>query len=152
PGATGAVAGISKGAPQRPVLVRDSNSEDPVYSELLPLTASDGARAVLTVGAEAAGLWIDQPSGGAMLRLGYDLFDEVRGLLREGQPVEYAHIPTLDLHIDLLRRWILRAGIPLVEIPPAPAGHDFIVCLTHDIDFIGIRRHVLDHSMWGFVY
>ena len=27
-----------------------------------------------------------------------------------------------------------------------------MVCLTHDIDFVGIRRHVFDHTMWGFLY
>src|SRR5207253_3818793 len=31
-------------------------------------------------------------------------------------------------------------------------GHDFLVCLTHDIDFAGIRDHVFDHTMWGFLY
>ena len=59
---------------------------------------------------------------------------------RTGQPVEHAHIPTLELHIAMLRDWILDAGIPLVEIPPIPAGHRFCVCLTHDIDFVGIRQ------------
>jgi len=62
------------------------------------------------------------------------------------------HIPTLDMHIALLRNWILEAGIPLVEIPPAPADHSCLVCLTHDIDFIGIRNHRFDHTMWGFLY
>jgi hypothetical protein len=89
---------------------------------------------------------------GAVYRFGYDLFGEIGHLLGEGQPAEYAHIPTLDLHIDLLRQTILKEGLPLVEIPPAPAGRDFIVCLTHDIDFIGIRDHFLDHTMWGFLY
>jgi hypothetical protein len=26
------------------------------------------------------------------------------------------------------------------------------VCLTHDIDFVSMRHHVFDHSMWGFLY
>jgi len=73
-------------------------------------------------------------------------------LLTVGQPAEHAHVPALDLHIGMLRTWILNAGVPLVEIPPAPAGHRFMVCLTHDIDFIGIRRHRFDHTMWGFLY
>jgi hypothetical protein len=84
--------------------------------------------------------------------IGYDLFEEVRHLLTAGQPAEHAHVPTLDLHIAMLRDRILAAGVPLLEIPPAPAGRDFIVCLTHDIDFIGIRRHLFDHTMWGFLY
>src|SRR5437764_12515160 len=52
----------------------------------------------------------------------------------------------------MLRQWILEAGIPLIEIPPTPAGHSFLACLTHDIDFVGIRNHKFDHSMWGFLY
>jgi len=85
------------------------------------------------------------------LRAGYDLFGEVAFLLTEGQPVENALIPTLELHISLLRDWIVSAGIPLVEIPPVPWGYRFIACLTHDVDFVGIRRHKLDHTFWGFV-
>jgi len=82
----------------------------------------------------------------------YNLFDEVRRLLTDGQPPEHAHIPALDLHIAKLRDQILNAGIPLVEILPSPSGHPFIACLTHDIDFIGIRNHRFDHTMWGFLY
>lgn len=87
-----------------------------------------------------------------IIRAGFDLFEQVRLLLSQGQRLERAHIPTLDVHIATLRRWILEQGIPLVEIHPSPAAHDFAVCLTHDIDFVGIRRHVLDHTMWGFLY
>jgi hypothetical protein len=61
-------------------------------------------------------------------------------------------VATLDVHIDVLRTWILGAGIPLVEIPPAPAGTDFIVCLTHDVDFLDIKRHGLDRTVVGFLY
>ena len=35
---------------------------------------------------------------------------------------------------------------------PNPPGHPFIACLTHDIDFIGIRQHKLDQTFLGFVY
>jgi hypothetical protein len=86
------------------------------------------------------------------IRCGYDLLSEIAFLLTVGQPAENAHIATLDLHIDVLRTWILGAGIPLVEIPPAPAGADFTVCLTHDIDFLDIRRHGLDRTVRGFLY
>ena len=68
------------------------------------------------------------------VRLGFDLFEEVRYLLTRGQPVEFASIPTLDLHISLLRELIVSCEVPLVEILPTPAEHRFIVCLTHDID------------------
>lgn len=87
-----------------------------------------------------------------VVRFGYDLFEEVQFLLAQGQPLENASIPTLDLHVKMLRELILDSGIAIAEIPPIPADHAFTVCLTHDIDFIGIRRHFLDHSMWGFIY
>ena len=76
----------------------------------------------------------------ATVRLGYDLFAEVAFLLKTGQPLENANVPTLDLHVAIVRDLILKSGVPLVEIPPTPAGYDFAVCLTHDIDFVGIRR------------
>jgi hypothetical protein len=86
------------------------------------------------------------------LRIGFNLFEETNYLLTNGQPLQYAHYPTLDIHIDNLRKWILLAGIPLVEIPPAPKGHKFFACLTHDVDFAGIRNHKFDHTMVGFLY
>jgi hypothetical protein len=85
------------------------------------------------------------------IRCGYDLFSEVGFLLTSGQPREHAGTPTLDLHIALLRRWIVEAGITLWEIPPVPPGHQFLACLTHDVDFLGIRRHRLDRTLAGFV-
>jgi hypothetical protein len=85
-------------------------------------------------------------------RVGYDLFEEVRILLGRGQPLESAANPTLDLHVELLRRWMLAAGVSFVEIPPAPAGYPFAVALTHDIDFVGIRRHKFDHTLFGFLW
>ena len=90
-------------------------------------------------------------NGRKVVRVGYDLFDEVGFLLTQGQPIEAAGIPTLDIHIDLLRRWITDAGIPLIEIPPLPGGHRFGVCLTHDVDFIRLRDHGLDRSVLGFL-
>jgi peptidoglycan/xylan/chitin deacetylase (PgdA/CDA1 family) len=123
----------------------------PIYGEIAAFEVRDGA--VLCVAADdgAAGLTTSKTDF-TMMRLGYDLFAEVELLLSAGQPVEHAGVPTLDLHITMLREWILNAGITLVEIPPAPAGHGFCVCLTHDIDFAGIRNHRFDHTMWGFLY
>lgn len=86
-----------------------------------------------------------------VIRCGYDLFSEVEFLLSAGQPQHHAGTPTLDLHIALLRQWIVEAGIPLWEIPPVPAGHQFLACLTHDVDFLGIRRHRLDRTLAGFL-
>jgi len=86
-----------------------------------------------------------------VIHAGYDLFAEVALLFSAGQPAGNALIPALDIHIAMLRDWILRAGIPIVEIPPVPAGRKFIACLTHDVDFVRITDHKLDHTLLGFV-
>ena len=84
-------------------------------------------------------------------RIGYDLFQEVRILVSKGQPVVNAHVPTLELHITALRRLLVESEVPFVEVLPRPLGYDFTCCLTHDLDFFGIRRHGLDMTMAGFV-
>jgi peptidoglycan/xylan/chitin deacetylase (PgdA/CDA1 family) len=86
------------------------------------------------------------------VRIGYDLFQEIRTLLTSGQPVVNATIPTLELHIDFLRDLITGCGIFLVEIPPVPAGYQFIACLTHDVDHPSIRLYQWDHTVFGFMY
>jgi hypothetical protein len=126
-------------------------SQLPIYDEIVTFEVPAGAVSCVAAGDEAAGLRISKADL-IVMRVGYDLFREVELLLSAGQPPEQASVPTLDLHIMMLREWILSAGITLVEIPPAPAGHEFIVCLTHDIDFAGIRNHRFDHTMWGFLY
>ena len=123
----------------------------PIYGRLATFPEYSTGTPCATVNDCAAGVRIrtvERP----VIRLGYDVLEEVRILLTSGQPLEHAHIPVLDLHIDMLRSWILGAGISIVEIPSAPAGNGFAVCLTHDIDFVGIRNHKFDHSMWGFLY
>jgi hypothetical protein len=85
-------------------------------------------------------------------RIGYDLFSEIRTLLTEGQPPANAAIPALELHIAFLRSLITSCGLPLLEIPPVPAGYSFIACLTHDLDHASIRRHKFDATMLGFLY
>jgi hypothetical protein len=87
-----------------------------------------------------------------LIRIGYDLFSEVSFLLSQGQPSENALIPTLDLHISILREILVRCGVPFAEVLPAPARCDFMVCLTHDVDFTGIREHTFDSTMFGFLY
>jgi hypothetical protein len=95
---------------------------------------------------------VEHATGSSLtIRCGYDLFSEVEFLLSAGQPRERADTPTLDLHVALVRQWIVKAGIPLWEIPPIPPGHQFLACLTHDIDFLGIRRHRLDRTLAGFL-
>jgi hypothetical protein len=96
--------------------------------------------------------YIDSSGGTVVARIGYDLFAEVRFLLEEGQSIANAGIPTLELHIAVLRDVIVENGISLVEIPPVPAGYRFIACLTHDVDHPSIRRHRFDHTALGFLY
>jgi peptidoglycan/xylan/chitin deacetylase (PgdA/CDA1 family) len=93
-----------------------------------------------------------QTNGRPFVRIGFDLFAEIRHLLTTGQPAEHAAAPTLERHVAFLRDLILSHSLPLVEIPPRPAGHEFIVCLTHDVDHVGIRNHKFDHTMFGFLY
>ena len=122
----------------------------PIYGELA--TFKEPSKPFLSNDrGNTAGLVIQCPDS-RILRIGYDLFDEIDHLLRCGQPAGKARVPTLELHIAMLRQWILGSGIPLIEIPPSPYGYDFTTCLTHDIDFMGIRDHKLDHTMLGFSY
>ena len=88
---------------------------------------------------------------GRTIRIGYELFAEIHQLLTQGQPLGQAACPTLDGHIELLRRWLTRYAAPWVEIPPVPHGHPYIVCLTHDVDHVGVRNHRFDHTMAGFL-
>jgi hypothetical protein len=99
-----------------------------------------------------AGIHQHQSSGRVVARIGYDLFSEIRVLLTSGQPAVYADIPTLDLHIALLRDLIIANEVPLVEVPPVPDGYRFITCLTHDVDHPSIRCHKWDHTIVGFLY
>ncbi len=85
-------------------------------------------------------------------RVGYDLFREMKALLVDGQPTEHAGIPTVEMHIAVLRDLIVEAGVTLIEIPPIPVGYRFIACLTHDVDHPLMRRHRWDHTMFGFLY
>ena len=135
-------------SPIEDAVVRFDDAEIPIYGRASVFAAAPPAR--LT--AHGRPLEYRRRRGTAMVhRVGYDLFREVRHLLTVGQPPSQALIPTLDRHIALLRRLLAEAGVPFLEIPPRPARHDFICCLTHDIDFYGIRRHGLDLTMAGFL-
>jgi hypothetical protein len=87
-----------------------------------------------------------------VLRVGYNLFAESSLLLGQGQPAQNADTPTLEMHLALLREWVTRAGLPLVEIPPVPDGYNFMTCLTHDVDHPILRNHWCDATMLGFLY
>lgn len=151
------VSGSDRAAGVIPVARRQNARLDwrgnqiPLYGQLLTFESDGRVTVCTTTVADVAAMEIE-PGGPRIIRLGYDLFDEIAFLLTTSQPVENATIPTLDRHIGLLRDLILDSEISLLEIAPAPAGHDFAVCLTHDIDFVGIRRHKFDHTMWGFLH
>ncbi len=91
-------------------------------------------------------------NGASVIRLGFDLFQEIRHLLTSGQSENFAELPTLDRHIAFLRRLIVSRGLLLIEIPPVPARYPFIVALTHDVDHPRVRLHKFDHTMFGFLY
>jgi hypothetical protein len=91
-------------------------------------------------------------AGQLFIRIGYDLFAEVRHLLSEGQPLQFAHVPSIEIHITILRDILIEHQIPFEEVPPVPAGYNFIVCLTHDVDHLAITNHKCDHTMFGFLY
>jgi hypothetical protein len=123
----------------------------PIYGSCL-LFDGPGDEVLVHEGTNSAAA-VSLASGGQMLvRLGLDLFEEVRYLLMHGQPVDFASIPTLDLHISLLRELIVSQGVALVEIPAVPAGRRFMVCLTHDVDHPCVRAHKCDSTMFGFLY
>ena len=124
----------------------------PIYGNLATFQATDKGMPCLDATVGVAGVRFVSTTGQRVLRFGYDLFQEVQRLFTAGQPIEYAHVPSLDIHISILRDGILREGISLPEIPPSPPNHTFVVCLTHDIDFVGIRNHKFDHTMFGFLY
>jgi hypothetical protein len=123
----------------------------PLYGAAMTFVPAVPAEQVLRGAAGVFG--VRRSAGGRHVwRVGYDLFEEVRILLGRGQPLESAGNPTLDLHVGLLRDWMRTAGVAFIEIPPAPGGHPFAVALTHDIDFVGIRRHKFDHTLFGFLW
>ena len=123
----------------------------PIYGSCITFPGKEQGLLVDAESHETAA-YTERHRGRVFARVGYDLFHEIRTLLTEGQPTSNAAIPTLDLHIAVLRDLIVATGTPLMEIPPVPEGHRFIACLTHDIDHPSIRKHVFDHTMFGFLY
>ncbi len=125
--------------------------EFPVYGDLMTLPKAERPFIWSKGKSEIVGIEVNR-SGRRTLRIGYDLFQEVSFLLSQGQPSENALSPTLEIHISMLRSMLLNAGVSFVEVPAVPAGYDFMACLTHDVDFTGIREHKFDHTLLGFIY
>jgi hypothetical protein len=124
----------------------------PVYGGCVTFPPAGDAPRLILEDTQEPVVSVTRAGGSTFLRVGYDLFQEIRFLLTTGQPPEHARIATLERHIAFLRDAIVGGGIPVVEIPPVPEGHPFIVCLTHDVDHPAVRLHRFDHTMFGFLY
>jgi hypothetical protein len=131
-----------------PAVVRLGESTFPIYGRVATFGAADSTTTLRSDGSAVD--YRHLSAAGTVWRIGYDLFDEIRYLLTDGQPASQASVATLELHIALLRHLLLESGRAVVEIPPRPEGSDFICCLTHDVDFFGVRRHKFDRTLAGF--
>lgn len=124
-------------------------AEIPVYGDSIVFAGGDG----LTDGGSGEALMcLRERPGGVTVRIGYDLFEEVRALLTAGQPAANAAIPALDLHIAVLRDLLVAHAGQLVEIRSVPQGYRFLTCLTHDMDHPSLRLHGFDATLLGFLY
>src|SRR5439155_14436236 len=133
------------GPPRRNTTLVWNGERMPVYGRSVSVSSDDGAPPLIFEDTGEPVACVIREEGRTVVRVGYDLFQEVRFLLTTGQPPAHAGIPALERHIALLRSWIVGCGIPLVEIPPVPEGYRFMVCLTHDLDHPSIRFHRFDH-------
>lgn len=137
-------------APDGTVVLSSGQTEFPVFTGCAFFPAGD--RNLLQVkGLDLQACLENSREGRRVLTVGYDIFDELEFILSHGQPVKFAQIPTVDIHISLIRNWIIETGIPLIEIPPVPYRYAFTACLTHDVDFLQIKDHLLDRSMMGYL-
>jgi peptidoglycan/xylan/chitin deacetylase (PgdA/CDA1 family) len=143
--------GIRPGTVKRAAQFQWQSKAIPLFTGMSTFDPAKGTPCLTTENQDVVALALDDSDSKA-IRLGYDLFEEVDFLLTEGQPSGWSMTPTLDLHIACLRSLILDAGQPITEVLPRPEGCDFICCLTHDIDFYGLRRHKFDRTLLGFLY
>ena len=123
----------------------------PIYGDSVTFPDNRGD-ALWDEDSQESAICLHESTNRVVARIGYDLFKEVRTLLTLGQPATNASMPTLELHIAVLRDLIIGFGIPLTEIPPVPEGFQFVACLTHDVDHPSIRKHKWDHTTFGFLY
>ena len=122
----------------------------PIYGDTITFS-ENGSGLLRDEDSQECVAYRDRSRDGVLVRIGYDLFSEIRILLTVGQPPANADMPALELHIAFMRDLIIGNGVPLVEIPPVPDGHGFIACLTHDVDHPSIRQHKWDHTIVGFL-
>lgn len=143
--------GIPSSSEQGSCVLSYREARIPIYGDSITLHGK-GAGTLIDEKSQRPVLCMYPLPSGVAVRIGYDLFGEVRTLLTTGQPAANAGIPTLELHIALLRDLIVENDVPLVEIPPVPDRYRFLACLTHDVNHPSIRRHKFDHTMLGFLY
>ncbi|MDD5144296.1 hypothetical protein [Methanoregula sp.] len=67
----------------------------------------------------------------------HDPFRIIACLLNCGE--EHLHEPVCDIELDFIRQELKKYTL-LVEIPPAPWGHPYMVALTHDVDVTSVRE------------
>src|SRR5579864_5654220 len=87
-------------------VLRTGSTDIPIYGKSVTFTDIGNGVPCVTGEPGTAGIRFEAP-GSTVIRLGYDLFEQVQFLLSVGQSVENAHLPALDIHIHMLRRWIL---------------------------------------------
>lgn len=121
----------------------------PVYSGLASIENGDDLVTAKTKSSLAREIRIGRQ---CFVRIGYDLFAEVQYLLSNGQPVQFAQVPAIEIHITILRNILVEHQISFLEVPAAPVGYNFLVCLTHDVDHFAIANHKWDHTLLGFLY
>jgi hypothetical protein len=143
---------IRIGRERRQLTISWNGDRIPIYGACLTFPSDDGSLPLAVEETGESVVAAFRAHRTTIVRVGYDLFDEIRFLLTAGQPSSYAELPTLERHIAFLRDAIVAAGVSLIEIPPIPQGHRFIACLTHDVDHPSIRFHRFDHTVLGFLY
>lgn len=124
----------------------------PIYTGCQTFGIREESRLVESKSRESAIVENSDTSSQKTVRIGYSLFEEMKYLLQQGQPIEMSLYPTLDNHIAMLRDLMRRYATPFIEIPPVPVGYPFTVCLSHDMDHPRIAFHGLDHTVLGFLY
>jgi peptidoglycan/xylan/chitin deacetylase (PgdA/CDA1 family) len=124
----------------------------PIYGPCLSFPDSTENELVDELTRESAIVSLEGSPNQTALWIGYDLWNEIRYLLTNGQPELFAEIPALELHIELLRGLLGEYKVSYTEVAPVPAGYKFIACLTHDVDHASLRAHKLDRTIAGFVY
>lgn len=124
----------------------------PLYGSVVTFTGDCSSRLLLEETNEPV-MMKREKAGMIVLHIGFNLFDEISRLLLKGQPVGNACIPVLDYHIMLLKLVILDYGrIPVIEIPPVHPRYSCMVALTHDVDFVSIRKHFPDLTFIAYLY